>query len=50
MIDLNTTFLDKPRFIFNNDYPKMIQKGNVGSKYIYALQLYNGHTYVLRRF
>lgn len=40
--------MDKPRFIFNNDYPRVVQKGNVGSKYVYALQLYNGHTYVLR--
>ncbi|MEN2379908.1 helveticin J family class III bacteriocin [Lactobacillus helveticus] len=48
MIGLNTTILDSPRFTFENDYPRVVQKGNVGSKYVYALQLYKGHTYVLR--
>lgn len=40
--------LDKPRFQFENGFERVVQKGNVGSKYVYALQLYRNITYVMR--
>lgn len=48
MINLNTTILSKPRFTFDGEYDRVVQKGNVGTSYVYALQLYRGHTCVLR--
>lgn len=48
MINLNTTILSKPRFIFDGEYDRVVQKGNVGTSYVYALQLYRRHTCVLR--
>lgn len=48
MKKLYPTILSTPRFEFKNDFNRVVQKGNVGSKYVYALQLYKGTTYVMR--
>lgn len=37
MKKLYPNILSKPRFEFTNEYPRVVQKGNVGQKYVYAL-------------